>query len=84
MTAKPERVLHSRMDCEKALCGTWRFEPAHLALLLTRMFMRGLTAIIGVTVFAVNDIGHYLTLCGCVTLEFVGDHAVRRAALCLE
>lgn len=72
------------MDCEKALCGTRRFEPTYLALLLTSLFIRSLTATIGVAVFAVNDIGHYLTHCGCVTLEFVDDHAVRRAALCLE
>ena len=48
------------------------------------MLVRLLAAVVGVSFFTMNNIGHHLALCCGIALQFVGNHVVRRTALALQ
>src|SRR5215831_21348661 len=66
---------------QKSLRLTSRFKPAHLPFAVASRLMRHLSAIVGVTVSVMSDVGHDGSFCGAITFELVGDDSERFFAL---
>jgi len=77
-------ILHETVHRQEALGVSCRFEPTHLALSVTRRFMRHLGAVVRELAGDVTHGGHHCSVGRGVARQFVGDEFAWHRALALQ
>ena len=68
-----EQVLDDPVNREESLGLSWRLEPAHLSLSLSRRLMRDFGSIVFINVIEMFHGRHHRTVRGSIAAKFVGD-----------
>ena len=84
MTANVEEVADKSVHGQESLCLTGRFEPSHVSLTLPRGLMGDFGAIVFVSVCAIGDGRHNLSVRSPVAAQLVGDQSHGLTFLALQ
>ena len=71
VSAESEKVLNHTVDMEESLSLISRLEPPHLALFSSRLLMRHLGPVVGISPRVVRDQGHDRSKCRTIASELV-------------